>query len=298
MRNLNALLITFALVAALCVPAPAVAGIMLDRVVAVVNDEAITWGELYSAIEFELSRDKRSLSVAQKKAIFEENEALFLENMINTRLQLQEAQKLHIGVSDMDINFAIESVKRKNSLTDEQFIKALQADGFTLEEYRERLAEQITIGKLVDFAVKSKIVISDEDLKDVPEGDAFYRIRQIFFKVGAGPEEKAEAVMEELAAGASFAELARKHSEDALAATGGDLGLIQKSKMIGEFASAVEGLKRGEVSEPFKTGKGIHIIKLEEIRGIREVLTEERLTEAYAGWLRDLRENTFIEIRL
>jgi peptidyl-prolyl cis-trans isomerase SurA len=298
MRHLNALLITFALIAALCAPAPAVAGIMLDRVVAVVNDEAITWGELYGAMEFEMSKDKRSLTVAQKKAIFEENEALFLEDMINTRLQLQEAHKLHIGVSTKDVHAAIESVKRKNSLSDEEFIKVLQADGFTLEEYRKRLAEQITIGKLVDFAVKSKIVIPDEDLKEIPEGDAFYRIRQIFFKEGAGPQEKAEAVMEELEAGANFAKLARKHSEDTLAATGGDFGYVQKSKMAGEFAAAVEGLKPGEVSKPFKTKKGIHIIKVENIRGVREVLTEERMAKAYADWLRDLRENAFIEIRL
>jgi peptidyl-prolyl cis-trans isomerase SurA len=191
MRKLKVFLITFALSTALCVPVPALAGIMLDRVVAVVNDEAITWGELYRAMEFEISRDKRSLSVEQKKAIFEENEAIFLENMINTRLQLQEARKHNIGVSDAEVDATIENIKLKYGLDNEEFIKALQADGFTLEDYRERLAEQITIGKLLDFAVQSEIVISDEDLKNIPEGDAFYRVWQIFLKEAADAQERA-----------------------------------------------------------------------------------------------------------
>jgi peptidyl-prolyl cis-trans isomerase SurA len=298
MRKLKTLLVTFALSAALCVPGPVLAGIMLDRVVAVVNDEAITWGELYRAMEFEISRDKRSLSAEQKKIIFEENEALFLENMINTRLQLQEARKHNIGVSDTEVDATIEGIKLKYGVDNEEFIKALQADGFTLGDYRKRLAEQITIGKLIDFAVKSEISITDEDLKDIPEGDAFYRIRQIFLKKAEGAQERADAVMAELETGADFAELARKYSETPLASVGGDFGYVQKSKMAKDFVSVVEALKPGDMSKPFRTEKGVHIIKLEDIKSVREVLAEERLTEAYADWLRGLREKAFIEIRL
>jgi parvulin-like peptidyl-prolyl isomerase len=298
MRKLKVFLITFALSTALCVPVPALAGIMLDRVVAVVNDEAITWGELYRAMEFEISRDKRSLSVEQKKAIFEENEAIFLENMINTRLQLQEARKHNIGVSDAEVDATIENIKLKYGLDNEEFIKALQADGFTLEDYSERLAEQITIGKLLDFAVQSEIVISDEDLKNIPEGDAFYRVWQIFLKEAADAQERADTVMAELEAGADFAELARKYSESPTASAGGDFGYVQKSKMAKDFASVVEALKPGDVSKPFKTEKGLHILKVEDIKSVREVLAEERLAEAYARWLRTLREKAFIEIRL
>jgi peptidyl-prolyl cis-trans isomerase SurA len=297
-RKLKTFLITFALSAVLCVPVPALAGIMLDRVVAVVNDEAITWGELYRAMEFEFSRDKRSLSVEQKKAIFEENNALFLENMINTKLQLQEARKYNIGVSDMEIDAIIENIKLKYGLDSAGFIKVLQADGFIIEDYRERLAEQITIGKLVDFAVKSEIVITEEELKEIPEGDAFYSIRQIFLKESADARERADAIVAELEAGADFAEFARKYSESPLASVSGDFGYVQKSKMAKEFASVVEVLKPGEVSKPFKNEKGIHILKVEDIKSVRDMLAEERLAEAYANWLRSLREKAFIEIRL
>jgi parvulin-like peptidyl-prolyl isomerase len=295
MRKLKLLLITFILSATLFVPGLVSAGIMLDRVVAVVNDEAITWGELYRAMEFELSRDKRSLSVEQKKTVFEENEALFLENMINTRLQLQEARKHHIGVTDIEVDATIKGIKQKYGVDDEGFIKALQKDGFTLENYRKRLAEQITIGKLIDFAVKSEIVLTDED---IPEGDAFYRIRQIFLKEAEDMQERADTVMAELEAGADFAELARKYSESPTASVGGDFGYVQKSKMAKDFADVAGALKPGEMSKPFKTKNGLHILKLEDIKSVREVLAEERLAEAYAKWLRGLREKAFVEIRL
>jgi parvulin-like peptidyl-prolyl isomerase len=104
--------------------------------------------------------------------------------------------------------------------------------------------------------------------------------------------------MVELNAGADFASLARKYSDDPLAATGGDLGLVQKSKMAREFAVAIEGLSPGQTTQPFRTENGIHLLKIEEIRGLREVLTEERLEEAYSDWLRSLRERALIEIRL
>ncbi len=68
--------------------------------------------------------------------------------------------------------------------------------------------------------------------------------------------------------------------------------------MAKEFASAVEKLNPGEVSKPFRTENGIHILKVEAIKSVRDALAEERLTEAYADWLRGLREKAFIEIRL
>jgi peptidyl-prolyl cis-trans isomerase SurA len=291
-------LITIALLTVVCTSGALAAGIMLDRVVAVVNDEAITWGELYKAMEFEMAKEMRSLSVEQKKAVFEENEAMFLENMINTKLQLQEARKFGITVSERDMDAAVQGIQKKYQLGDEEYLKIVRDEGFTMEEYRERLGEQMIIGRLLEMAVRSKIVITDEDLQGAPPGDAFYRLRQIFFKDKPGAQDRADAVMDELEAGADFAKLALKHSEGPLTSAGGDLGFVQKSKMISEFASALEGLSPGQFSQPFRTAKGLHIIKFEQVRGIREVLSEEHFSEAYVDWLRGLREMAFIEIRL
>lgn len=274
------------------------AGIMLDRVVAVVNSEAITWGELYKTMEFQLSRERRSLSPEQKRAIFDENEALFLEEMINKKLQLQEAEKLGITANANEVNAAIEGIKRKYSMTDEQFVEAIRAEGFAMYEYRAMLREQLTIGKVLDAAVRSNVYLSDKELNSITQGDAFYRLRQIFISDGPEAEEKVRNIMEELETSVDFSEIVHSYSEDPAAPSGGDLGFVRKSKMSKEFASAVEGLSPGQVSKPFKSAKGIHIIMVEQIRDIKEVLTEERFMEAYADWLKSLREKSFIEIRL
>jgi len=298
MKNIKAQIIVFALAVAVLVASQSSAAVLLDRIIAVVNNEAITWGQLYRAMEFDLSNQMKSLTAEQKKAVFDQNKSTFLENMINEKLQLQEAKRLHIGITPPELNAAINEIKTKYHMTDTQFVQALQQDGFSLDEYRKMLTDQLVIAKLVEVAVKSEINITDKDLKDLPKDDAFLRIRQIFIKDGPEAQEKADKVIAELEAGGSFARLAKQYSDGPQASTGGDLGLVQKSKMAGAFAKALSGLKPGDYSKPFKTSDGIHILTIVESRSVRDVLAEQRLDEAYADWLRGLRENSFIDIRL
>lgn len=283
------------LVAMLLAPALAGAGILIDRVVAVVNDEAITWGELYSAMEFELARQMKSLSVEQKKAIFEENETSFLEQMINVKLQLQEAKKLGLKVGDREVDAAIDGIKSKYSMSDEQFAEAIANEGMDVNEYRQRLRDQLLINKVLDIQVRSKLAAPDEK---GDSGDAYLRLRQILIAKGPGAEEKAQAVMAEIKSGADFAELVGKYSEGPLATSGGDLGQVQKSTLSKEFADALSGLGPGDVAGPFETSKGIHIVKVEEKTNIADSDAEKRFVEAYSDWLRRLREKSFIEVRL
>jgi peptidyl-prolyl cis-trans isomerase SurA len=295
--NIKKAIIAITVVAALAA-APAGAGILLDRVVAVVNDEAITWSELYGAMEFEMARNMKSLSVEQKKAVFEENESAFLEQMINVKLQLQEAKRLGITAGDREVDAAIEGIKAKYSLSDEQFEEAIAGEGMEMQQYREKLREQLVINKVLDVRVRSKLLAPDEGQEDGASDDAYLRLRQIFIAKGPGAAEKAEAVMAELEAGADFVELVGKYSEGPLAASGGDLGRVQKSSMVREFASAISGLGAGEVAGPFETSRGIHIVRVEENTDMEDEAAERRFMEAYSDWLRSLREKSFIEIRL
>ncbi len=294
----KAIIATTILAALLIVSTGAWAGILLDKVVAVVNDEAITWGELYEAMEFEMARNMKSLSVEQKKAIFQENESVFLEEMINIKLQLQEARRLGIEVSDREVEAAIEGIKAKYSLNDRQFREAIANEGMDMRDYKEKLREQLIISRVLDARVRSKLRASGEELENDSSGDAFFRLRQIFIEKGPGAEEKAAAVMAELGAGADFVEMVGKYSEGPLADSGGDLGLVQKSKMAKEFADAVSGLGPGEVAGPFETAKGIHIVRVEQKKDLKEAEMEKRFVETYSDWLRSLREKSFIEIRL
>jgi|Deesub1362A_J573_1020465.scaffolds.fasta_scaffold00073_97 peptidyl-prolyl cis-trans isomerase SurA len=276
------------------------AGVVFDKVVAVVNNEAITWSELYKAMEFQLAGKLQALTDEQKRDVFKKNEVAFLEDMIDFKLQLQEARRLGIKVTDADVDNAIENIRRKYSMDEEEFKRALEQEGFTLKEYRRMLSEQIMIGRLVEQEVRSKILIDEGDMEGKEE---FYRIRQIFFrKPEDGNEdalrEKIAAVVEKLNSGEDFATVAREYSEDPTAKAGGELGFVKKSQIAREFVDALEGMKPGDISQPFWTDRGVHIIKLEEVRSVREDLLEERFQKEYRSWLRGLREKSFIEIRL
>lgn len=298
------------------------AAILLDKVVAVVNQEVITWSDLYKAMEFEATDKMRELKDEEKSKIFKENEGIFLEGLIDMKLQLQIAKQLGIEAAQEDINEAISEVKKKYSMDEQLLIESLKKEGFTFAEYKQRMAEQIVLNRVISQQVGNKIVISEAEIakhagenKDVMlESDEAYRLRQIFFKKPDSAadmkavEGKADAILQQLNAGENFSALAQKYSEDRSRKGGGDLGYVRKSHLSNEFIEMLSQMKAGEISRPFWTDRGLHIIKLEEKtekrteaelkEGVRNTLYEKRYSEKYKSWLRDLREKAYIEIRL
>lgn len=274
----------------------ALPAVILDRIVAVVNDEVITWSELYGAMRMEMAEQLKSAADEERLKIMKNNAASFLESMIDVKLQLQEAKRLDIGTGEEDVDRAVEGIRKRYGMSEEDFYRQLREEGISMELYRTRLAEQITLGRLIDRAVRDKIHITEADLKRAENEGELYRIRQIFFRPGG--EEKAAVVYEKLQSGEDFAALARLNSEDTSAKRGGDLGFIRKSRLAGEFLDILRGMKSGDMSRPFQSPKGIHIIRLEQIVGVREALLEEMFEERYKDWLSQLREKSLIEIRL
>lgn len=297
------------------------AAVSLDRVVAVVNKEVITWSELYKMMEHEATDQVKALSEEERMNIFKDNEASFLGKLIDLRLQIQEARRLGLEVTPEEMTEAIENIKKKYSLTDNALRESLEKEGLTFEEYRKRLSEQIIVSKLVSQQIRSKIVISDEEVKKYMEknkeslGDGeTLRLRQIFFKRPENDadkkavEERADLIIQRLRAGEDFSALAKEYSEDPSGRLGGDLGFMKKNYLAKEFVDVLNTMKIGDFSIPFWSGRGLHIIKLEEKvsarsidevrKDVREQLTENQFSERYKSWIKGLREKAYIEIRL
>ena len=300
---------------------PSQASIILDKVVAVVNQEVITWSELYKSMENDAAPQLKEMKENERRQIFKENEASFLESLINVKLQLQEARGLGVNVTDEELKEGIDNIKKKYSMTDSAFIDSLKKEGYTFDEYKKRLRDQIMISKVVNIQIRSKIVAREGDInkfmeenKELFESGEGYKISQIFFKLPKDDteksvvEEKAAAVLRKMKEGMNFSDLAKQYSEDPSAPSGGDLGLLKKNQIAKEFSEALSVMKPGEVSSPFWTARGLHIIRLNEKIGAKSpneikedaktALINKTFTERYNAWIKSLREKSFIEIRL
>ncbi len=305
------------IICAVCLLSVGNAEILLDKVVAVVNSEVITWSELYKAMEFEASQSVKAMSEQERRKIFKQSEKVFLENLIDMRLLLQEAKKSNIGATDDEVKKTMEAIRTKYGMTEEGFKDALTKEGFTIEEYKKKLSEQIIMNRLVDLEVRSKIVVTDDEVntyleknKGAAAAEEGYKISHILIRKGDDPakaEEKAAEVYEKIKAGENFAEAARKYSDDPSAKTGGDLGFINKADLSKEFLAAVSSLKPGEVSKPFMTNKGINIVLLENSRifnspaelkqALKDKLYAERFDKEYKSWIKGLRQKAYVDIK-
>lgn len=297
------------------------AAILLDRVVALVNKEVITWSELYQLMEKESSDELKALDEEKRMEIFKKNEHEFLEKLIDMRLQIQEAKRLGIEASPEDVDEAIENIKKKYSLSNEELEASLDQEGLTFEEYKKRLSEQIMMSKLVNQQVRSKIIVSDEEVNDyfnkvknTVSSQESYKLRQIFFKMPENDDMKKEVekraayIIEKLNEGEDFSRLAQEYSEDPSAKQGGDLGYIQRKSLTKEFLDVLSDMDIGDISTPFWTQQGLHIVKLEDKtsaqteedlkKKIKGKLLEEKFLKTYESWIKSLRDGAHIVIRL
>lgn len=297
------------------------AAVLLDRIVAVVNNEVITWSELRNLIAHEGKSFLEKAPEDQKEDVIKELEKNFLNSLIDMKVQLQEARRKGLDVSNAEIDGAIADIKKKYNITDEKLMNSLEAEGMSMAAYRTMLGEQILLSKVINFEVKANIVINDREIGDYYEANKDklgsrekIKIRQIFFTLPKDSsqkpsvEAKAHEVIQRLERGEDFSKLAGELSEDANKQFGGDLGYISRGSALKEVEDAAFALKPGEVGKPFWSSAGLHIIKLEDkidAEGlekvkdkIKEVLFDKAFESKYHEWKTGLKERAYIEIKL
>jgi len=317
MKLFTAILAALLLSLPAALPAEQVSGIA-----ALVNEEPIT--------TFDVEKEKSNLeknigsTTPMDNAAREQLNQVALDTLVNKKLIEQKARELDVKVADEEVRQAIEDVKKTNNITQDQLVAALAARGISFDEYKAQLKEQLERARIIGLEVRSKIQISEQEMRDYYAAnsasfqiDEAYRVRQIFFKLSpqATDVEKkrvaitAEKVLQEAKKGSDFGELARKHSEDQSAKEGGDLGFLKKGEVIAEFEKVLAKMKPGEVAGLITTAAGLHIIKLEEYRQgkqrdfeavkpeLEELLFRKKSEERFAQWLDDLRKSAAIEIR-
>lgn len=292
----------------------------LDRIAAKVGGEIITLSTVLERSQAELARKVRS----GDKDIPPPEEFMpkILDKIIDEKLQTQEAKKIGISVNEESIQAALDEIKENNNITEEELEEMLKNENSSLERYKETIRDQILVTRVMNYEVLNRVSVSDRDIKK------YYRVNQKQFwtpgKVHALhilfilddkltreerriKEVKAKNVLGKIRNGAEFEKMAKLFSEDLSGASGGDLGILEKGKMVAEFEEAVFALKDGEVSDLVKTPYGLHIIKAQKVyhgntipfddvkNKIERVLRAEKGREGYKKWIEELRKNAYVE---
>lgn len=264
----------------------------LDRVVAIVNNEAITERELAA----EMARISNQL--ASRQRAMPPTDALMqqvLDRMITQRAELQFARLTGISVDDLSLDNAVRGIASDNGMTVEQFRAALAKEGTSWPSFREQVRQEMILGRLHKREVLDRMQISDKEIDDflaskrIKTGETSeYRARHILVALpeSASPDDiakaraKAETALKELQGGADFAGVAARYSESRDALEGGDLGWRTAERLPSIYAEALRHLNPGQTSELIRSPSGFHIVQLQESRGAQNA--EASLTETHA----------------
>lgn len=298
---------------------------LVDRVVAVINDDAITQSELEIYLRPLYDQLKQQYQGEELVRQLNDIRLKLLNQMIEDRLVFQEAKGRGITADESEIDAMIDEMKRKFP-SETEFEKMLAGQRATLNELRESFRRQILVRRLHDAEVRSHVVVSPREIEDYYKNrkselaeEEKIKIRSITLKKTKEAEEKGlsdekakeklEAIEKRIRAGESFEALAREFSEDARAKDEGLVGWVKHGEMLPAIEENLFSQKPGTISPLLETPAGYHLFKLEERSSsrvpsleevrekIRNLLFREKAEKRFKEWMKQLKARAYISVR-
>jgi peptidyl-prolyl cis-trans isomerase SurA len=247
---------------------------LVDRVVAVVNKEAITLSELNDQVAAAERQLRRQGTPLPDHATLERQ---VLERLILVKAQLQLAQDLGIHVEEVQLDRAVQRIADNNGMSLAAFRGALESGGVPFDKFRKEVRDQIILTRVREREVDSKIHVSDSEIdmylernKDALQQKIEYDVAHILVRLPdkASPERiqaaraKAEKARAEALAGADFAKLAATYSDGPDALKGGELGWRSAARLPELFTAALKDMQPNGISQVLRSPAGFHILKL------------------------------------
>lgn len=294
---------------------------VVEKIVAVVGGDIITLYDLDRAMAPRLDEIRRSPLKEQK---YKEVRSQVLETLIDNMLLNQAVEDAKITVTNDDLARAIRNVLATNHITAETLKAELAEKGISFESYKEDLRKNIKRMKFINQEISSRVKISDQDLRDYYEKHMEQfgvhqsaHIAQIVLPFDQNTtkekalemKNKASEIVRQARSGTSFASLAKQYSKGLNAENGGDLGIVDPSKLLPEVSAALEKMRTGQISDPIISPAGIQIIHLidraqatrddfEKMRErIYEKMYDQRVKEELDQYLSELKKKAYVEIR-
>jgi peptidyl-prolyl cis-trans isomerase SurA len=296
---------------------------VLDRVICVVNNDAITLYELQEAEAHYLHENKERAPDGEARKALRER---LLSHIIESRIQLQQAERDKVTVEDAEVSEQLEEIMKKlNAKTQPEFEEMLKGQGLTLEAVKKRIKDQIMVQRLTRRKVGLRVSVTEQEIdkyleenREKLEVGLAFEARHILFlpEAGKGEEgweaarQRAVHVYALLLEGQDFGELAKKYSEDASGKDGGSLGSLKRGELAPDIEAVVLKLDAGQVSPPFRSQVGYHLFRLdskESLAGealvqarnqIRDILYRQKYDARLQEWLAEMKQRAIIDIRM
>ncbi len=235
-----------------------------EGIVAVVNDDIITFSDLRNRVILNLS----TVPVKITPEIKFKAERKSLDELINETLQMQEARKLGITVSPQQIKEGIAELAKRNGFNYDNFIAQMKGSGINPKTLEDKVKTQIAWSYVVGRKLRPKINVSESEIESKfketikKEQQTRYRLAEIVLKnTGQGNlEELVKTIMYKLRDGAPFSMLAQQFSSGAGANRGGDLGWLTEEQLPDEYLYAVNKMQVGQVTPPLRVADGYKIM--------------------------------------
>lgn len=296
---------------------------VVDRVICVVNNDAITQYELDEAELYYLAETRERPSDGEaRKAL----RARLLQNLIENRIQLQQAERDKVVIEEPELAEAIGEIRTKLKAKDDtEFEAMIKSQGLTLEGVRKRMRDQLMVQRVVRRKVALRISVTEQEIdkylvenREKLETGLTFGARHIL--VAPDPTKgddgwtaaraKADELYAQLLEGQDFIDLARKHSADPSGKDGGSLGSLKRGELSPDIEEAILRLSPGEASPPFRSQLGYHLFRLDsrdalsgdslvQVRGqIREILYRQKYDARLKDWLVEIKQRAIIDIRM
>lgn len=249
----------------------------LDSVVAVVDDDVVMASELQQRID-QVVRSNPGANLPPE----DELKRQVLDRLVVERLELQMAERSGINISQDEVDQAIAQMQASRNLTPEQFAAQLANDGMTISQLRAQVQREMAISRVQQARVNRRIRVTEQDIDNFlnsPEGKYWtspdYQLGHLLVSVSeTAPEpevnaakNKAEQLYNQLVKGADFEKMAKDNSDGQNANEGGMLGWRKTEELPAQFAEALNNLNAGEVTTPFRSPAGFHVLKVFDKRG-------------------------------
>jgi peptidyl-prolyl cis-trans isomerase C len=245
-----------------------------------------------------------------------------LDQLVTYTVLSQETRARKVTVTDAEIDASLKQMQTQFP-NEQEFKKALEARGMTVEKLRSDARVDMSINKMMEAELAAAPAPTDAQVREFYDKnpDKFkqeesVRASHILIpadeKADAATKQKARAeidgILKQLKAGADFADMAKKHSKDGSAAQGGDLNFFAKGQMVPAFDQVAFSLKPGEMSDVVTTPFGYHIIKVTDRRAastvpfdqvsprIKEYLTEQQKQGRAQAFIESLKQKAKIEV--